>query len=350
MPHLVWDQTSEKLYETGIRKTVLYPYSQTNGYKPGVAWNGVTGMTEKPSGAEETALYADDDKYVSLRSKEQFGLTIEAYMSPDEFDECDGTKSPIKGVTIGQQSRKTFGLSYRTVIGNDTELDDYAYKLHLVYGCTASPSERAYKTVNDSPDISPMSWDVSTVPVDAGDNYRKTSIITIDSSKVPADKLSALEDILYDATNATLPLPSEVVAIFADDPSGLTLRVMPESGSTELFGKLVSDLQSDVSVVEQTGTRAITGVLNYVTGYTEFSSDVSLQSGNFLALKFEADEGATTTVEVVNGYSGPVTLDSDMNIVLRIANNNQQVKVETTKGTEKVTKVYSLSDLLLEEE
>lgn len=220
MPRMEWDKVTEKLYENGIRKTVLFPYSKENGYRPGVPWNGVTGITEQPGGAEETALYADDDKYISLRSKETFGFTIEAYMSPSEFDECDGTKSPVKGVKIGQQSRKMFGLAYRTIIGNDTELDDYGYKLHLVYGATASPTEKSYSTVNESPDVNPMSWQATTVPVDAGEGYKKTSILTIDSTEVDADKLTALEDIIYDAENAYLPLPDEVVSIFnGDSPS-----------------------------------------------------------------------------------------------------------------------------------
>lgn len=211
---MVWDQTSEKLYETGISQVALFPYDATNGYTPGVPWNGVSAVTERPSGAEETALYADNEKYLSLRSKEEFGFTIEAYMSPEEFDECDGTKSPIDGVSFGQQTRRTFGLAYKTIIGNDTELDKHGYKLHLVYGATASPTEKAYNTVNDSPDINPMSWEATTIPVDAGEGFNKTAIIRIDSTKVDATKLKNLEDVIYAADGARLPLPEAVLAFF----------------------------------------------------------------------------------------------------------------------------------------
>lgn len=197
MSALVWDQTGQKQYETGTDHGVVYPYDSTNNqYSPGVAWNGLTAVTESPSGAEATPLYADNIKYLELRSAEEFGCTIEAYTYPDEFAVLDGTASLVAGVTIGQQKRGLFGFSYRSRIGNDTDGDSHGYKLHLVYGCTASPSEKAYQTVNDSPDAIQFSWEVSTTPVNVT-GYRPTSVVTIDSTKADATKLAALEAILY---------------------------------------------------------------------------------------------------------------------------------------------------------
>lgn len=215
MSKLTWDQTGERLYETGVKMGVLYP--QTAGtYPKGVAWNGLTAVTESPSGAEATALYADDIKYLNLMSTEEFGGTIEAYMYPDEFAECDGSASIADGVFIGQQVRKTFGLCYRTVLGNDTETNDYGYKLHLIYGALASPSEKAYATINDSPEAITFSWEFSTTPVSVN-GFKPTASITIDSTKVAEGKLADLEAILYgDADNeARLPLPDEVATIMA---------------------------------------------------------------------------------------------------------------------------------------
>ena len=217
MAKLTWDNSGERLYETGVRNGVLYPMAN-NAYPQGVAWNGLTAVTESPSGAEETALWADDIKYLSLRSAEEFGGTIEAYTYPDEWAECDGSATLVKGATIGQQPRKVFGLCYRTVLGNDTELEAHGYKLHLIYGCTASPSERAYQTINDSPEAITFSWEFTTVPVkftvgEGNDAVTyTTSCVTIDSTKADATKLKALEAILYggENTEARLPLPDEI--------------------------------------------------------------------------------------------------------------------------------------------
>ena len=213
MSRLVWDQTGERLYETGVKMGVLYP--QVSGaYPKGVAWNGLTAVTESPSGAEATALYADDVKYLSLMSAEEFGATIEAYTYPDEFAQCDGSAEIADGVSIGQQKRKAFGLCYRTVLGNDTNNNDYGYKLHLIYGALAAPSEKAYATINDSPEAITFSWEVSTTPVSV-DGFKPTASITIDSTKADPTKLKALEDILYGAaeTEARLPLPNEVATL-----------------------------------------------------------------------------------------------------------------------------------------
>lgn len=220
MSRLEWDKTSERLYETGVKMGVLYP-QESGAYPKGVAWNGLTAVTESPSGAEATALYADDVKYLNLMSAEEFGATIEAYTYPDEFAQCDGSAELAKGVTIGQQKRKAFGMCYRTVLGNDTDNNDYGYKLHLIYGALAAPSEKAYATINDSPEAITFSWEVTTTPVNVA-GFKPTASITIDSTKVEEAKLKALEDILY-GTNAStdggeakeprLPLPDEVATL-----------------------------------------------------------------------------------------------------------------------------------------
>ena len=214
MSKLVWDNTGERLYETGVSKGVLY--IPTGGvYSKGVAWNGLTAVTESPSGAEATPLYADDIKYLNLMSNEEFGCTIEAYTYPDEFAECDGSASLVDGVYIGQQARKTFGFCYRTVLGNDTENNDHGYKLHLIYGCLAAPSEKSYATINDSPEAITFSWEVSTTPVNVA-GHKPTACITIDSTKVDPTKLATLETKLYGDTSAEpmLPLPDEIAQIF----------------------------------------------------------------------------------------------------------------------------------------
>lgn len=220
---LVWDKTGEHFYETGVKNGVLYPMSASGTYPKGVAWNGLTAITESPSGAEATALYADDIKYLNLMSNEEFGATVEAYTYPDEFAECDGSASLTEGVYIGQQARKTFGLCYRTTLGNDAKGNDYGYKLHIIYGAMASPSEKAYSTINDSPDAITFSWELSTTPV-AVANFKPTASLTIDSTKVDVAKLTALEEILYGkdgtgedhttgAVDPRLPLPDEIATL-----------------------------------------------------------------------------------------------------------------------------------------
>lgn len=215
MAALTWDGSGERLYETGVDRGVLYVMSAGGTYGTGVAWNGLTGVTESPSGAEETALYADNIKYVSLYSAEEFGATIEAYTYPDEFAECDGSAELATGVTVGQQTRKMFGLCYRTLLGNDTDGQSHGYKLHLIYGATASPSEKAYATVNDSPEAITFSWEVTTTPVNVT-GMSPTASITIDSTKADATCLAALEAKLYGSEPSgtpTLPLPDVVKTI-----------------------------------------------------------------------------------------------------------------------------------------
>lgn len=211
---LVWDKVGERTFETGVDKGILFVFKDGN-YATGKAWNGLTGVTKSPSGAEASALYADNIKYLNLMSTEELGLTIEAYMSPEEFDECDGSATLADGVSIGQQKRSTFGFAYRTKIGNDTEGDDHGYKIHLVYGCLASPSERSYATVNDSPEAMTLSWSVSTTPVEVP-GFKPTASVEIDSTKCDATQLAAFEAILYgsESEESRLPLPEELVEIF----------------------------------------------------------------------------------------------------------------------------------------
>ena len=213
MPRLTWDDLGKRFYETGVKQGVLYP--QVGGaYPKGVAWNGLTAVTESPSGAEPTPLYADDIKYLELTSNEEFGCTIEAYTYPDEFKACNGEATLAEGVTIGQQTSVPFGFCYKTVLGNDEKKNDYGYKLHLVYGATASVSEKAFQTINDSPEAITFSWEVTTTPV-AVKGFKPTAILTIDSTTIAADKLTALEDILYgkDEAEARLPLPDEIAEL-----------------------------------------------------------------------------------------------------------------------------------------
>ena len=213
MAKLVWDKTGDRLYETGVKNGVLY-IPTAGVYSKGVAWNGLTAVTESPSGAEATALYADDTKYLSLMSAEEFGATIEAYTYPDEFAACDGSAELADGVMIGQQKRSTFGLCYKTTIGNDTEGNDHGYKLHIIYGAQAKPSERAYASINDSPEAITFSWEITTTPVNVT-GAKPTASLVIDSTKADPSKLTALEDILYgkdgdSATEPRLPLPDEI--------------------------------------------------------------------------------------------------------------------------------------------
>ena len=240
MARLEWDKTGEHFYETGVKNGVLYPYDKTktgegqHPYGPGVAWNGLTSVSESPSGADENAIYADNIKYLSLRGAEEFGATIEAYTYPDEWAACDGSAMPVTGLIIGQQSRKMFGFCYRTELGNDIDGDSYGYKLHLLYGCTASPSERSYETINDSPEAITFSWEITTIKQTIGtiDNveYKPVSVLTIDASKfitngVKNAKLINLENALYGvdadstaeppvvAAEAYLPTPAEVIGM-----------------------------------------------------------------------------------------------------------------------------------------
>lgn len=220
MAKLVWDETGKRLYETGVSQGVLYPQSGGT-YPDGVAWNGLTAVTESPSGAEATPLYADNIKYLNLFSAEEFGATIEAYTYPDEFMACDGSAQIAKGAYIGQQNRKQFGMCYKTLLGNDVNANDHGYKLHIIYGAMASPSEKAYATVNDSPEAITFSWEVTTTPVNVT-GYEPTASIVIDSTKCDPTKLADLEEILYGSAEEEprLPLPNEIVTVLGAAGAG----------------------------------------------------------------------------------------------------------------------------------
>ena len=212
MARLIWDEVGQRFFETGVKNGVLYVQDNDGSYKNGVVWNGLTAVTESPSGAEETPLYADDVKYLTLRSAEQFGATIEAYTYPEEFEQCDGSAQIANGVTIGQQARRAFGLCYRTAVGNDIQGQEFSYKLHLLYGCTVAPSEKSYSTINDNPEAITFSWELSTVPVPV-DGFKPTASLVIDASKVDEGKMALLEDALFgdESSEAKLLLPNEIM-------------------------------------------------------------------------------------------------------------------------------------------
>ena len=239
MSKLVWDAVGSRIYETGDDHAVLYLQNSDGTYANGVAWNGITAVSESPSGAEANPIYADNIKYVDLRSAEEFGATIEAYTYPDEWAECDGSKEIAEGVYAGQQTRRPFGFSYRSLIGNDTEMDAHGYKLHLIYNATASPSEKGYATVNDSPDAITFSWEISTTPIaiTGFPSFKPTAALTIDSTKADHDSLTTLENALYGTENSepTLPLPHLVVAMFSSGSTGET-GATGSTGSTGSTG------------------------------------------------------------------------------------------------------------------
>lgn len=218
MAKLVWNEAGKRLYETGVDRGVLYVSNGSGGYNKGVVWNGLVSVNESPSGAEATPLYAGNIKYVELMSNEEFGASIEAYTYPEEFEQCDGSAELAEGVTIGQQPRKSFGLCYRTKIGNDTAGDDHGYKIHLIYGAKAAPTEKSYTTINDSPEAITFSWEVTTTPIEVA-GHKPTATLTIDSTKVSPTTLAAIENKLYGdtATEATLPTPAEILTLIAEE-------------------------------------------------------------------------------------------------------------------------------------
>lgn len=258
MSKLVWDAIGERLYETGTKHGVLYP-QVGSAYPKGYVWNGLTAVTESPEGGEATAIYADDIKYLNIRSVEDYGATIEAYTYPDEFAECNGERVVVPGVTIGQQSRKPFGFSWTTTVGNDVDYDDYGYKLHLVWGATAAPSEKSYQTINDSPEAITFSWEIDTVPVEVP-GYKPTSHMEIDSTKTDSEKLAQLEAILYGSDNADarLPLPEEVISIVgAGGVTYIYTAVTPSAGDNPSSEGWYVRLGNDY--IKSTDTTVVTG-------------------------------------------------------------------------------------------
>ena len=253
MARLIWDKTGERLYEAGVSNGVLYLQKTDGSYDIGVAWNGLTAVNENPTGAEANSMYADNKKYAVIRSAEELGGTIEAYTYPDEFSQCDGSAEIIPGAYIKQQKRTPFGLVYKTLIGNDTEELDHGYKIHLIYGATASPSEKAYETINDSPDGIIFSWEYETIPTEVP-GYKPTSSIELDSTKINRDKLKAIEDILFgtENTDPRLPSPAEIIEILnrykltfvavggGESLTGATIIVYSDSEKTQV----VSDLNN----------------------------------------------------------------------------------------------------------
>lgn len=286
MSKLTWDKVGERRYETGVDRGVLYIPNTAGVYNTGFAWNGLTSVTESPTGAEANPQYADNIKYLNLKSVEEFGATIEAFTYPDEFGQCDGTAEPEAGVTVGQQSRKSFGLCYRTKVGNDLNADA-GYKLHLVYGADAAPSEKAYATVNESPEAITFSWEVTTTPVEVGTiggiTYKPSASLTIDSTKVDADALADLENLLYGTvgTDPSLPTPSAVVALFA----GTVTTVTPTAPTYNSTTKVIT-------------IPSVTGV-NYMIDDVVVTGTVTITADTIV------------TAVPASGYKFPVVIDDD---------------------------------------
>lgn len=296
MTKLKWDQPDDRIYETGVKYGVLYP--QNNGvYAEGVAWNGLTAVTESPSGAEFTPLYADDIKYLNLQSVEEFGATVEAYTYPDEWAACDGSATIAGGVTIGQQPRKPFGLCYRTTVGNASEGIDYGYKIHLIYGATASPSERNYNTVNDSPEATTLSWELTTTPVEIS-GFKSTASLVIDSTKADPTKLSQLEDILYGSagTQPRLPLPDEVADLMGD------------SSVYAISNQLVNVLNNNDATTIASGT-AYNATLSAPTSYT-IKNVVVLMGGSDVT---ETAYTSSTHKVAITSVTGPISIYATAN-------------------------------------
>lgn len=278
MTRLAWDAPGERRYENGVDRGVLYRVDNGGNYNIGYAWNGLTGITESPSGADSNPQYADNIKYVDIRSAEDFGGTIEAFTYPDAWAECDGSAMPQAGVRVGQQGRKPFGLSYRTKVGNDTSGGDYGYKLHMVWGATASPSERAFSTVNDSPEAVGFSWEFSCAPLQVA-GYKPVASLEIDSTKVDATALTNLENLLYGTAGVEpqLPSPTDVLALFAGTVTAVTPTAPTYNSSTHVVTiPAVTGVVYKINGVAVTGTRTITGntvvTASPATGYV-FSAD-----------------------------------------------------------------------------
>lgn len=295
---LIWDKTGDRYYETGVDRGVLYPTNSEGAYPLGVAWNGLTAVNENPSGAEATPLYADNIKYLNLMSAEEFGATVEAYTYPDEFGECNGESELATGVAIGQQKRKTFGLAYRTKIGNDVDTD-LGYKIHLIYGALAAPSEKAYGTVNDSPDAITFSWELSTTPVQVT-GFKPTATLVIDSTKVDANKLALLEGILYgtDGTDPRLPLPDEILSIVnGKEVSSIAVTTAP----TKTSYTAGETFDPTGMVVTATYADSTSGA---VTNYTYTPSTALATTDEVVTISFTSGGATKTTTQAITVIAG----------------------------------------------
>ena len=307
--YIQWDETGKKLYETGSKQAVLYPQKIDGTYDYGVAWSGLTGVDESPSGADATDLWADDIKYLSIRSAEEFGFTIKAYMYPDEFGECDGTAEAATGMTVFQQSRRGFGLTYRTTVGNDAAYNDYGYKLHLIYGATCSPSSRSYSTINDSPSAIEFSWECKTTPV-AVPGFKPSAEVVLDSTKIPKVKMEQIESILYGTagdpgTKPRLPMPSELIEILGTavtdaTPSDIeigTSTLTPTFATTvRAYTTTTTNAKDAVTVTAASGvTLAITANGTAI----ESGDEVSWETGNNTVSIVASKPGCTTTTTTV---------------------------------------------------
>ncbi len=340
MSKLVWDKVGERRYETGLDHGVLYPMVD-GAYPKGVAWNGLTAVNESPSGAEANPFYADNIKYLNLISAEDFSATIEAYTYPDEWEECDGSAEVAPGVIIGQQSRKPFGFSYRTKIGNDTDGQNHGYKLHMVYNGMASPSERNRQTINESPEPSNLSWEVTTTPINVT-GYSPTAHLIIDSTKTDPRKMKMLEDILYGTADVEprMPLPDEIIELMTS-PLPTEVTVTATDSGTSRYNKNASELQENITISDT----KITGKLLYVDSYSDFSTDESKQKGNFLALDLTATNQGKIMTQLIGGSGEPKEV-TDGFCVYRITNpKTQKVSVTVSKDTYSDTTVYDLSGL-----
>lgn len=340
MSKLQWDKIGERTYETGVDHAVLFPIVDGT-YPKGVAWSGITAINENPSGAEANPFYADNIKYLNIMSAEDFGASIEAYTYPTEFEACDGSAEAAPGVIIGQQTRKSFGLSYRTKIGNDTDGQDHGYKLHFIYNALAAPSSRSHQTVNASPEPTTLSWEVSTTPVDIS-GYNPTAHLTIDSTRTDARRMRLIEDIIYgtEKTEARMPMPEEIIRLMnAPLPTEATITPTP-SGETRLT-KPVSELQADISI--ENGK--VKGELKHVTNFTGFSKTLEKQTGNFLSLELSATNSGEITTQLIGGESEPKKV-TDGFCVYRITDNKmQKISVTVTKGDYSDTMLLDLSGL-----
>lgn len=352
-----WDKSGERFYETGVEHGVMYTQDAKGAYPKGVAWNGITGVTEKPGGAESTDLWADNIKYASLRSAETFSMTLEAYTYPKEFKECDGSVELYPGVYAGQQNRTPFGFSYKTDVGNDTATTaDDSYKLHLIYGLTASPSERGYQTRNDSPEAITFSWECESTPVNfpTASKVKAVSSIEISSADVPQYNMELLEDALYgtDVKEAHLPLPEELIEILtavAPEPEApVQLNVIAATGkledSTVDYKKNADAIQENIVI--DSALKKISGNLkNIESPWTEFAG--SDNTGHFLALNVTnvgTDTQYPIYVEVKGGTAGKKQMDASGLVICRITSNSSQ-SIEFTCND--VTETYTLNDLTL---